>query len=224
MKKNKINEDEQENIATDVIEERQEDLDKEPSDKLIEAALPLFAMKGYAAVTVRELADAAHVNSALVSYYFGGKEKLYAAVLESQVSLVGRIVEKIGKENLSTVDSLMRYVQEIIVVFHQCPYLFRLMSGELISPTACFETVVKKEITKLFTFLRQILRKGVECGELRPELDIEYAVISFVGIINFYLIIRPLASKILHPDEQQDAHYILQAVNIYLNGVMENGQ
>jgi DNA-binding transcriptional regulator YbjK len=38
--------------------------------KLIKAAAPLFAKKGFASVSIRELAEAAKVNGALISYYF----------------------------------------------------------------------------------------------------------------------------------------------------------
>lgn len=210
MKKNTIN----------AIKQKPLILDKDASDKLIEASLPLFAMKGYAAVTVRELADAAKVNSALVSYYFGGKENLYGAVLESQVSLIGRVVDRLTAAKLSPVASIQLYAKEIVAVHQQCPYLFRLLSGELVSPTKFLETVVKKQIVRVFAFFRQIFQEGVALGDFRSDLDIEYAIVSLAGILNFYFMVRPLTRQMLRPSEDQDAKYVVQAINIYLNGVI----
>ena len=68
-------------------------MDKDTKSKLIEAAIPLFPQKGYAGVSIREIADAAGVNSASISYYFGGKEGLYEAVLESIFSQIDVIVD-----------------------------------------------------------------------------------------------------------------------------------
>ncbi len=45
-------------------------------EKLLAAGTELFAAKGFAGVSIRQLAETAGVNSALISYYYGGKEKL----------------------------------------------------------------------------------------------------------------------------------------------------
>ncbi len=51
--------------------------------RLIHAAVRCFAEKGYDAVGIREIAQAAEVNSAAVSYHFGGKEALYQEALRT---------------------------------------------------------------------------------------------------------------------------------------------
>lgn len=50
--------------------------------RLLLAALKKIGEKGYENASVREIADEAEQNLASISYYFGGKEKLYAQVLE----------------------------------------------------------------------------------------------------------------------------------------------
>ena len=42
----------------------------------MEAAEELFAEKGFSGTSVRDIADAADVNVAMISYYFGSKEKM----------------------------------------------------------------------------------------------------------------------------------------------------
>lgn len=49
--------------------------------RLIEAAIHCFAEKGFDATGIREIAQRAQANSALVQYHFGGKEGLYTAAL-----------------------------------------------------------------------------------------------------------------------------------------------
>jgi len=55
--------------------------DTDTSERLLRAAAEVFAQKGYEAATVREICQAAGANVAAVNYHFGGKERLYAAVL-----------------------------------------------------------------------------------------------------------------------------------------------
>jgi AcrR family transcriptional regulator len=57
--------------------------DGDPRARLLQAAIRLFALQGYAKTSTRELAEAAQVNVAAISYYFGDKAGLYrAAFLE----------------------------------------------------------------------------------------------------------------------------------------------
>ena len=49
-------------------------------DRLLQAGLRLFALQGYAGTSTRELAEAAQVNVAAISYHFGDKAGLYRAV------------------------------------------------------------------------------------------------------------------------------------------------
>eukprot|EP01034_Spumella_vulgaris_P043923 gene43923-54579_t len=47
--------------------------------RLLDAALRLFAEQGFAKTSIRQIAEAASVNTALISYYFGDKKGLYTA-------------------------------------------------------------------------------------------------------------------------------------------------
>ena len=62
---------------------------KETKEKLLQTAIELFAKHGINGVSTRMLAKESGVNLSSINYYFGGKQRLYDAVLES-------IVEKIS--------------------------------------------------------------------------------------------------------------------------------
>lgn len=55
----------------------------ERRNAIVDAALPLFAKKGFAATTVREIAAAAGVSEALIFKHFPTKAALYDAILGS---------------------------------------------------------------------------------------------------------------------------------------------
>lgn len=52
------------------------------AEKLLRTALTLFAGKDFASVTIKDIASAAGVNTALIYYYFENKEHLFRAVIE----------------------------------------------------------------------------------------------------------------------------------------------
>ncbi len=53
--------------------------------KLIKSAKKLFAKKGYSAVSIREIATNARVNSAGISYHFNSKLGIYKSILEDSL-------------------------------------------------------------------------------------------------------------------------------------------
>ncbi|HYK34807.1 TetR/AcrR family transcriptional regulator [Alloacidobacterium sp.] len=62
--------------------------------RLIDAAITLFAEKGYEGTSVRDLAKAADVNVAAVSYHFGSKDALYTEALRACLAPCGEIRER----------------------------------------------------------------------------------------------------------------------------------
>jgi len=195
--------------------------EKSTMDKILDAAIPLFAMKGYAAVSVKELAEAAGVNIALISYYFGGKENLYAAVLKTQFAVIAEMIDVIRKTDHLNPAEKIRFFGQIVAQSHvKCPYTSHLIYGEFINPTASFDTIVKKELSQLNNFLSGCIREAIELGQFREDLDPEYAALSLSGIVNFYFFTQNLSKEILPPRENQAEYYINQAVETYLHGVL----
>lgn len=66
---------------------------------LLDAARRRFARGGYAATTVREIADDAGVNVALINRYFGSKEGLFEACLAAAVEDLGRTGAEVSGPN-----------------------------------------------------------------------------------------------------------------------------
>lgn len=55
------------------------------AEELAAVALDLFAARNFAAVTIKDIANASNVNTALIYYYFDNKEDLFRASIEFAV-------------------------------------------------------------------------------------------------------------------------------------------
>ncbi len=55
-------------------------------ERLLDASERLFAERGFACASVREITGAAHCNLAAVNYHFGGKRGLYRALFRSRLA------------------------------------------------------------------------------------------------------------------------------------------
>jgi AcrR family transcriptional regulator len=82
-------------------------------DKLLKSAEALFAAKGFREVSVREIAAHAGVNSALVGYYFRGKQSLFNEVYRTHAAplaqeRIRRLASVTGKKRKPTLEDLMK--------------------------------------------------------------------------------------------------------------------
>ena len=78
---------------------------QEKSDKreqLINAAEELFAEKGFDGTSVRDIAQKADVNLAMISYYFGSKEKLLQALIEQRFASSLELLDELQRNNTMT--------------------------------------------------------------------------------------------------------------------------
>lgn len=193
--------------------------DKPTVNKLIEAAIPLFATKGLAAVSVKELADAAGVNIALISYYFGGKDKLYAFVLENQLAILKDAIDAISKEEISAVMKLRRFADILIATNKKNPYIDRLFFTEVFNPTKYFDSLVKSATHHSHLFLQSCIEEAKRNGEFRSDIDSDLAAMSLLKILNLSFTAQDLFKELMPSKQDIAAEYMSQAIEIYLNGV-----
>ncbi|UQZ36044.1 TetR/AcrR family transcriptional regulator [Paenibacillus sp. PK3_47] len=86
---------------------------REPDIKtrILLAAKKLFALQGYDGTSVRQICDEAGANLSLVSYHFGGKEKVFEALFERYFLV--RIPDE-HDSSMSPVEGLVLIIRELI--------------------------------------------------------------------------------------------------------------
>ena len=118
--------------------------------QLVEVGRKVFAERGYEATSVEEIAERAGISKPIVYEHFGGKEGLYAVVVDREVEhIVARIVDAItagsARERLErAVLAFLTYVQErpggFAVLVRDAPESKR--SGEMPARSAISSTDV----------------------------------------------------------------------------------
>ncbi|MDF2569947.1 MAG: Bacterial regulatory protein tetR family [Sporomusa sp.] len=194
-------------------------MEKDTKEKLIEAGEKLFAEKGLSGVSIRELSKEAGANSALISYHFGGKEGLYSAILEAQFAPIGLLLEAVTGVKASPTEKIISYARNVAIVHRQMPSLTKFLMGEMLIPSRFFEPIIYKYIQRIYAFLTSTIKDGIACGEFRKDMDVNTGALALAGMMNFYFISRPISRHFVSSDSNQDENYVVQAVEIFLNGV-----
>ncbi|WP_243360126.1 CerR family C-terminal domain-containing protein [Fundidesulfovibrio terrae] len=149
--------------------------------RLVEAGLKLFALKGFEAVSIRELAAEGEANAAAISFHFGGKAGLYAAVvdhvtahlagvyrqaLEPAASLTGDVPPD---EAASAVRAMVARLIEALLTTPRSRWTSLLLQREFIDPTRAFERIFSQALEPaLDAFARAVEAAG---GATRGSLD-----------------------------------------------------
>jgi TetR/AcrR family transcriptional regulator len=172
---------------------------------ILKAAQEEFAHEGVAGARTDEIARRARVNKALLYYYFGDKEGLYAAALEQVFSgLAGRITAVLDQAELPPRERLLNYVQAHFDYIASAPLYPRLVqrefmrtAGRTLSPVA--SRILERYAKPNYLRLVSLIREGIERGEFR-KVDPAQTLTSVLGAILFYFISLP-AQQVMNPGD-----------------------
>jgi TetR/AcrR family transcriptional regulator len=194
--------------------------DNECRATLIAVATPLFAEKGYNGVSVRKLAKSAGVNLSMISYYFGGKEGLYAEVLNEQFATLKRVAE-IKNMETDPLDKFELYVRSTVARYRENPYILKFYTSELTNPTPCFETIVKPAIKEVLQILLETFSEGLSHEQFREGLNPTDTVLALAGMINFYFLLEPVTAELVDYAPKRDEELIRHIMDIFSRGILK---
>lgn len=196
--------------------------DLQSRDLLLQIAAGLFAQKGFASVSIREIALAAGVNSSLISYYFNGKQGLYKATLEAEMERVATMLARLKESKPDPCAFLEGYACGLAALHAERPTLIRMINAELTNPTDCFATVVRPKIMQIAGDLAASIAQGIQDGIFKADLDPLLAAMQLAGTVNFFFLVPPLANAVLEGYSNRSEKYIQQALGVFLAGIRRN--
>lgn len=187
--------------------------------RILAAATPMFAKRGLNGVSVRSLASAAKVNLSMISYYFGGKEGLYAEILKEQFEGF-RYIDDIAKGDLPPLEKCEMYLRGTIRRYREHPYLLRYYVSELTNPTPCFKTIVRPTVQRVLKVLRETIEEGISHRRLRKTLSPADGTLALAGMINFYFLVAPAARGFVDDHPGRDEELVEHFMDILMRGIV----
>jgi TetR/AcrR family transcriptional regulator len=199
--------------------------DNDAKLRLLQAALPLFATKGYKAVSIKEISEAAGVNGALINYYFQSKDGLYAAVMESQFQKFQGLMLETDWADLEPMERISQFILNFTRLHRANPYIRRLMTSEINHPSPCFERFAQKHLTKFSAILTRAIEEGIAKGQFRRDLNPTYTMAALIGMVNYYFLVEQAASKFVFMGRFEDDRdsFALHVIKICMEGILKPG-
>jgi len=156
---------------------------------ILQAAAQEFAREGIAGARTDSIARSAHVNKALLYYYFKDKESLYRAVLDHVFSGLAETINAAFESNLPPREKILAYVGAHFDYIANHALYPRIVHAELTRAragnTAQFERIVQQYFRPLFGKIADVLRQGQATGDFRPVDPMQF-IPSMISVIVFY--------------------------------------
>lgn len=175
---------------------------------ILAVAEQLFADNGYDGTSVRDIAQLANVNLAMISYYFGSKEKLLEALIEDRAGYTLGILEELNKnQTLTPWDKIERQV-EYYVDKIMTNYQFHCIMSQQYNQTR--STEIKELIINIKLRNLEQIKKLITDGQKKKffrKVDIELTMASVFGTLTHVTNSRSLYCRLLKVDETDDATY-----------------
>lgn len=179
--------------------------------QIMDAAVDLFAGQGYAATSVREIADRVGVNPAMIHYYFGNKESLLHAALEQSLEPLADAVAAMKKRQKAPLQDI---VSLLLDAFTRKPNLPILMTREALLPGGVMQEYFMENFApRLGGALPRLLQGEQNEGRLRADLDPRLVAQTILGLCAFPLISRSIAEPALGiPYDEEGFEHIGQHI------------
>ncbi|KQU83658.1 TetR family transcriptional regulator [Variovorax sp. Root318D1] len=156
----------------------------EARQRLLYAALALFAANGYAKTSTREIARAADVNISAISYYFGDKAGLYAATFgEPMGGNAGDFVSLYDAPDLPMEEALRIFFTRMVEplkqgeIVRQC---IQLHMREMLEPTSQWAKEFERDIKAPHIAIAGVLCRRL--GLARPDDDVHRLTFAITGL------------------------------------------
>jgi AcrR family transcriptional regulator len=183
--------------------------------RLLQAAGPIFAAKGFDAATVREICQQAGANIAAVNYYFRDKERLYIETVKSALDCqAAETPAPNWPPDTPAQVKLREFIHMILANLfdpNNPAWHRQLILRELAQPTAACAELVQLRVRPLAVVLMKIL------DELLPSLTVRrrrLIAFSIVGQCVYHRIAKPIVELLVGPEEYRNYNAALLSEHI----------
>lgn len=155
-------------------------------DRLIAAAESLFARRGYAGTSIRDLGDTLGIAGSSVLHHVGSKRRLYAAVLDRIAGSLGTVLKSI--DDGPAAEGVARFAERMMIWSEQHPDYVQILLRETMENP---DRLGRAHRLPLADFMRRAWAVAGRAVRRRPGLDPDMLLVAVIGAITYFQIASP---------------------------------
>ena len=152
---------------------------------ILDVAETLFAQKGFDATSVRDISKAANINVAMISYYFGSKEKLFEELFRVRMTVGVSYIKKIAaNESLTIVQKIDKAIEGYVDrVENNSKFYKVILSEQTTNKNKKIIDFLNQSRSSYVDFFRQLIEEGCRTGVLKNNIDPVFFITTLTGTI-----------------------------------------
>jgi len=149
---------------------------------LLDAAVRVFAQKGFHTSRVGDIAEEAGVAHGLLYHYFSSKDEVLETIFRENWGVLVERLNGVEESDESASDQLRHVAAIVLRTWRHQPDVVRVLVREIARSPEVQERI--GELVKPIEAIRRIIERGRESGEFRADLDPALAAVVFYGGID----------------------------------------
>src|SRR6266566_757672 len=139
--------------------------------RILDAAIKVFAERGFHSATVAEIARAAGVADGTIYLYFKGKDDLLLRLFDEKMTgLVAEMKAAVAQER-SAAEKLKRFIQLHLALVERNPELASVLIVELRQSAQFLKAADRQKLAAYVDLIAEVVRSGQESGELDGNIS-----------------------------------------------------
>jgi AcrR family transcriptional regulator len=183
--------------------------------QLLDAAVRVFARKGFHSSRVGDIAEEAGVAHGLLYHYFKSKDQVLEAVFHENWSILVARIESVEETDEPAADQIRHIAAIVLRTWLHLPDVVRVVIQEFGRSPELGERI--GELTLPIDALQRVIVRGIERGEFRKDIDPAFAATVVYGSIDELLTAWVLGR--LPSDEEAVARAEQTLVEVILLGL-----
>ncbi len=151
--------------------------------QILDAAIHVFARQGFHACRVSDIADEAGVAYGLVYHYFKSKDQVLNELFTERWSLLLAAIEEVDGQAIGAREKLDTVARFIVDSYRYEPDLMKVIIVDVTRAANSFGRTHLPEIRRAYEMITKIVADGQRSGDLRRDVDPEFASMWFYGAI-----------------------------------------
>jgi AcrR family transcriptional regulator len=158
---------------------------EEKRRQILDAAVRVFAHKGFHTSRVGDIAEEAGVAHGLLYHYFESKDQLLETVFHENWSVLLDRIRAVEESDEPAAEQLRHVALILLRTWRHEPDVVRVVVREIARSPEVQERI--GELVEPVGSIRRIIERGQATGEFRSDVDAEFAAAMFYGAIDSML-------------------------------------
>lgn len=199
------------------IKDSAEDRARDKQRQILDAAVRVFARKGFHTARVSDIAKEAGVAYGLVYHYFTNKEEILASIFQRNWNVVVKMMENVEEQHQGIRARVTAIVDFMMNVYKISPETVDVLVLEFGRSSRLASTVRHPTLDKSWGVLQRIIETGQRDGEVRPDLDSRVQTTFLLGLIE--TLFAAFVTRVFQRDEKTLEEMGKALVTTFVDGV-----